>query len=167
MIMALDLVFRNSGKNSQFDEEFFRTLLKHALEVVSALHPTNYDLQTNYDISVNLVDEEKIKELNKRYRGEDKPTNVLSFPLEIPREQEFRRPEQAKRIEGLPIDLGDIFLCLSIAKKEALEENKAVVKHVSWMTVHGFLHLLGYDHERSEKDAQEMSALEEKILTNG
>ncbi|OGN00123.1 MAG: rRNA maturation RNase YbeY [Candidatus Yanofskybacteria bacterium RIFCSPHIGHO2_01_FULL_41_27] len=105
------------------------------------------------EISVNLTGETKIKNLNKKYRNKNTATNVLSFPLST---------DVLKKYGILP--LGDIFICLPVAKKEADGENISVENKLAWLTVHGFLHLLGYDHETTAKDAQAMLDLERKIL---
>lgn len=98
---------------------------------------------SNLELSVNLVEENRIQELNKQYRDKDKPTDVLSFPLG----------------DGN----GDIFICLSIAKNEAKSENINVEDKLAQLVVHGFLHLQGYDHQTDEEE-KEMTKLERKIL---
>lgn len=109
------------------------------------------------EVSVRIVDADESRVLNREYRGQDKPTNVLSFP--------------AGRIAGLPdnvpVQLGDIVICASVVSNEASEQDKTVADHWAHMIVHGTLHLLGYDHE-SDAEAAEMEALEKRILaTNG
>ena len=107
----------------------------------------------NVEVSLGLVEETKIKELNSKYRQKNEVTDVLSFPLEETR---------LKKYDILP--LGDIFICLPFAVKEAERRGISLKKELAWLTVHGFLHLLGYDHEKSIIDDKKMFNLENKIL---
>lgn len=143
--MKIILTLKNHAAGGKFGKIFFQNLLKKAATVAK--------INENFEIGINLVGQTRIRELNKKYRGKNKATNVLSFPLDA---------EFFKKTGVRP--LGDIFICLPIAKKEAKEENISVEKKLAWLTVHGFLHLLGYDHEKSEKDAKKMFVLEKKIL---
>lgn len=102
------------------------------------------------EISLRIVDEIEIQQLNKHYRGKDKPTNVLSFPAEFP-------PEL-----GLNL-LGDIVICAEVVKREAAEQEKTIAAHWAHMVIHGALHLQGYDHIEDE-EAERMEAHETEIL---
>jgi probable rRNA maturation factor len=93
-----------------------------------------------------------VQELNAQWRGKDRPTNVLSFPSKV------QRPG-----EVLPPVLGDIILAFQTVEHEALHEKKPFENHVSHLVLHGFLHLLGYDHETGE-DAEFMENIETRIL---
>ena len=104
------------------------------------------------EITLRLVEAAEIQDLNKRYRGKDKPTNVLSFPADVP-------PEVALE---LPF-LGDIILCVSVINEEAEEQKKPVLAHWAHMVVHGILHLLHYDHMH-DHDAKIMEEKEISIL---
>jgi probable rRNA maturation factor len=104
-----------------------------------------------FEVSVMLTDDAHIQELNRTWRGKDKPTNVLSFPA----------PEQPGA-EG-PRHLGDIALAYETLVRESEEESKALADHFAHLIVHGILHLLGYDHE-DEAEAEIMEALEVKAL---
>lgn len=97
------------------------------------------------EVSVVLTDDIEIQRLNKNFRHKDKPTNVLSFPSE---EKE---------------ELGDVILAYETVQKEALEMKILPSHHTLHLITHGFLHLLGYDHEKDE-DAQKMENLEIRIL---
>lgn len=103
------------------------------------------------EVSVYVVDDEEGQELNLRYRGKDKPTNVLSFPADLPAEL------------NLPL-LGDLVVCAPVVAREALEQGKTEEAHWAHMLVHGTLHLLGYDHIDPE-DAETMESLETGIMT--
>ena len=102
------------------------------------------------DISLCVVDEDQMAELNSRYRGKSGATNVLSFPAELP--------------ANLPLELlGDILLCAPVIEREADEQGKSADAHWAHMLVHGTLHLLGYNHEQDE-DAAQMEQREMEIL---
>ncbi|GLX79950.1 endoribonuclease YbeY [Thalassotalea insulae] len=106
----------------------------------------------SFEITIRVVGPEESQSLNQQYRGKDKPTNVLSFPFEVP--------------EGLELDLlGDLVICADIVEQEAQQQNKPLLNHWAHMVIHGCLHLLGYDHI-SDEDADEMEALEIKLLAN-
>lgn len=106
------------------------------------------------DLSIRIVGEEEGRSLNRHYRGKDYATNVLSFPAELPE----GLPEGVR----LPL-LGDLVICAPVVAREAAEQGKRVNDHYAHLTVHGTLHLLGWDHE-DEADAEAMEALERGIL---
>ena len=108
------------------------------------------------EISVRIVDEDEIAELNQAYRNKNGTTNVLSFPFESPP----GLPNDAATISEL---LGDIIICAPIVSKEAIEQDKTHKSHWAHMVVHGTLHLLGYDHQ-SDQQAHEMESLEQRLL---
>ena len=156
----LDLVFRNEtlsdgqANDNAFNEAFFASILEKAIEVMELA-------EKSVEVSVNLVDEKRIQELNKKYRNKDQVTDVLSFPLD---------EEHMSRYNI--IALGDIFICLSFAKDKSIREGIALGKNLAWMTVHGFLHLMGYDHPDDSvgtptlrRRGEEMEALEDKIIS--
>jgi len=145
----MQLIFRNLTAEKKFNSKFFEKFLITAEKEIKLKNK-------NTGISINLVGESRIRGLNKKYRNKDKATDVLSFPL-----SEKPIIHNSKFIIH---DLGDIFICLSIAKKQAKSENINIEKKLARLTVHGFLHLLGYDHEKSEKDAEKMFSLEDKFL---
>jgi probable rRNA maturation factor len=107
------------------------------------------------ELAVMLTDDSGIRTLNSNWRGIDKPTNVLSFPA--------LQPTAARRPEDAPRMLGDIAIAYQTMRKEADDEGKPFDHHLSHLAVHGFLHLIGYDHERDDQ-AEAMEALEREIL---
>ena len=113
------------------------------------------DTQSDCEIGIACVDNEESHKLNLEYRKKDKPTNVLSFPSDLP-------DEMAAVLDVFPI--GDLVICIPVVLREANEQQKAPLTHFTHMLVHGTLHLMGYDHETSEADAEEMEALEIEIL---
>jgi len=100
------------------------------------------------EISVTFCDDAEIRALNARWRGKDQPTNVLSFPT-------------PGALETKPL-LGDVIVAYETVAREAAEQGKALRDHVAHMVAHGFLHLIGYDHEIAA-EAEGMEALERKI----
>ena len=112
------------------------------------------DARRQSDVSVRVVDEDESRTLNKQYRKQDKPTNVLAFPASL---------------VGLPDDerdlLGDLVICGPLVEQEAAEQGKSAAGHWGHLLVHGMLHLLGYDHETLGQ-ADEMESMEKRILAN-
>ena len=107
------------------------------------------------ELAVMLTDDGGIRTLNKNWRGLDKPTNVLSFPaLQLTTE---RSSQDAPRM------LGDIAIAYETTRREADDEQKRFDHHLSHLAIHGFLHLIGYDHEK-DQDAETMETLEREIL---
>ena len=117
-------------------------------------------IRWNYEseVSVLLTDEEYSRQLNHVYRGKDSATNVLSFPAFTVEELHVLAKQQNSLI------LGDIVLSLETVLKESKEQKKPFLNHLMHLTVHGTLHLLGYDHQL-ENQAEEMEALEVNILS--
>lgn len=108
------------------------------------------------EISLLFTDDEEIRALNRQYRGKDKPTDVLSFP------QPPLPPPLVKG--GVMGGLGDVVISLETAKRQAKERGHSFEKEMFILLVHGILHLIGYDHERSKKEAVEMRKMEKEIL---
>jgi probable rRNA maturation factor len=114
--------------------------------VDAALEGFNQDTE----IVVRIVDEQESAELNEQYRHKSGPTNILSFPVEVP--------------EGIELNLlGDLVICAPVLEKEALEQHKTLSDHWAHIIVHGVLHLLGYDH-LDDEEAELMENKEIAIL---
>lgn len=128
-----------------------RAYLKKVIETTLR----HIDTQSDCEIGIACVDNDESHKLNLEYRGKDKPTNVLSFPSDLP-------DEMAQVLDTFPI--GDLVICIPVVLQEAIEQDKTPIEHFTHMLVHGTLHLMGYDHETSEEDAEEMEALEIDIL---
>ncbi|MBI1981162.1 MAG: rRNA maturation RNase YbeY [Methylocystis sp.] len=107
-------------------------------------------LAPNCEVSVTFCDDEAIRALNAKWRGKDQPTNVLSFPT-------------PGALERKPL-LGDVIVAYETVAREAAEQGKLLRAHAAHMVAHGFLHLIGYDHETAAA-AERMEALERKIAT--
>lgn len=128
------------------------TIVHRAIETAASM----VDADTaDAEVAVMLTDDAGIRTLNKNWRGIDKPTNVLSFPA--------LQPERVREDDDVPRMLGDIAIAYETTRKEADTEHKLFEHHLSHLAVHGFLHLIGYDHENDD-DAEIMEGLERDIL---
>lgn len=116
--------------------------------IAAALQSQNLE---EAEVSLYIVDEAESQELNNQYRGKNRPTNVLSFPADIPEEV------------GIPL-LGDLVVCAPVVEREAQEQGKTLDAHWAHMLVHGSLHLLGFDHIE-DAEAETMEQLETEIIT--
>ncbi len=118
--IEVQTIFESAG---QPDQQHIQLWVDAALD--------GYDQDT--EIVVRIVDEQESAELNEQYRHKSGPTNILSFPVDLP--------------EGIELDLlGDLVICAPVLEKEALEQGKLLAHHWAHIIVHGVLHLLGYDH---------------------
>lgn len=106
------------------------------------------------DLALRIVGEDEGRALNRHYRGKDYATNVLSFPAE--------RPPGLPKNARFPL-LGDLVICAPVVAREATEQGKPLPAHYAHLTVHGALHLLGWDHD-NDADAHAMEQLEREIL---
>ena len=149
--MTIELDIQHACTNNIPTNEQFQLWVNSALQIVPVeSQAAQTDEQPNYELTIRLVDTAESQQLNHQYRDKDKPTNVLSFPFEVP--------------EGIELDLlGDIVICADIVEQEASEQHKALEQHWAHMVIHGCLHLLGYDHI-SDNEALTMEAIEIKLL---
>ena len=147
--MKLNLSLQQDYQSSELVLK--RTYIKKVIE--TTLRFINVD--QNCEIGIACVDNDESHKLNLEYRQKDKPTNVLSFPSDVPE-------EVLAMLDALPI--GDLVICIPVVLQEAIDQNKTPIEHFTHMLVHGTLHLMGYDHETSDEDAEEMEALEIEIL---
>ncbi|ACA17586.1 protein of unknown function UPF0054 [Methylobacterium sp. 4-46] len=121
--------------------------VRRAVEAALAILPPAEAVE----VSVLLTDDEAVQELNRTWRGKDKPTNVLSFPA-------------GHAHGGAPRPLGDVVLAYDTMLRESGEQSKPLGHHLAHLLVHGTLHLLGQDHETGEAEAEAMEALEAAAL---
>lgn len=118
-------------------------------------------LKRDFEVSLAIIGEAKMRKMNKFWRGKNRVTDVLSFPF---REEKSSKTDGSGGPAEIKPILGEIFICLPYAKKEAKRRNIPLEKELETLFVHGALHLLGYDHERSEKEEKEFFEWQEKIL---
>lgn len=108
------------------------------------------DTSRDNEVVIRIVDEQESQALNEQYRHKQGPTNILSFPIDVP--------------DGIELDLlGDLVICAPVVAKEAKEQQKALMDHWAHIVIHGVLHLLGYDHI-DDDDADEMESKEVALL---
>lgn len=131
-------------------EEELEALARRA--VAAAIAETGAKSPTGTELSLVFSDDAHVQMLNAEWRGKDKPTNVLSFPA-------FPTEPGAP----LPPMMGDIILAAETVDREAALEGKPLEHHITHLVVHGFLHLMGYDHE-ADAEAEEMEGLERRAL---
>ena len=143
----IDVVLHNRTHTRAYSEAFFRRVAVAAepyLKVPAGL---------TAEIGISLIGSARMRALNRRYRGHDKSTDVLSFPLSTP------------PIKGYTaISLGDMFISPADVAVKATENGRSAREQMAWTVVHGLLHLAGHDHERGPAAAKTMYALEKKIL---
>ncbi|WP_239772646.1 rRNA maturation RNase YbeY [Mammaliicoccus sp. I-M36] len=128
---------------------------KNQIESLLTFAAKKENITQEAELSISFVDEEEIQAINRDYRDKDKVTDVISFSLE----------EDEPEIEGLDIPrvLGDIIICLEVAKEQADSYNHSLSRELGFLALHGFLHLLGYDH-MTEVDEKEMFSKQDEIL---
>ena len=112
----------------------------------------------NSEVSVTLCDNDYIKELNKKYRGKDSETDVLSFPL-----YDFSSEELFGNQDTVP--LGDIVISIERAKVQAKELGNTFLTEIAFLAIHSTLHLLGYDHERGAEDEEAQCSAQREIIS--
>ena len=125
--------------------------------VVASRFGALIDSKTEIEVSVRFTSDEEVRSLNASYRGKNKPTNVLSFPM-IEVDALEAAPKTGEML------LGDVVLAHGVCEAEARDKGVSMEAHASHLVVHGTLHLLGYDHETGEADAEAMEAVERKAL---
>ncbi|MDR2883805.1 MAG: rRNA maturation RNase YbeY [Deferribacteraceae bacterium] len=126
------------GNYESFNEAYFQSIIDTIAEYV--------EFEGDSELSIVLTDDESIASMNQQYRNKPEATDVLSFPME----EEFM--------------LGDIVISLDTAARQAQEAEIDIELETAFLFIHGFLHLLGYDHETSDLNATEMFDLQEEIL---
>ncbi|WP_024620432.1 rRNA maturation RNase YbeY [Metaclostridioides mangenotii] len=144
----MEIILENRQDKINLEDELLEKLNDIIIE---CLHYEGYD--DDYDVSLSFVDNKEIKELNSEFRGIDKETDVLSFPL---LDDEFD-------VELGEVSLGDIVVSLEKALDQSIEYNHSIEREVCFLVCHSMFHLLGYDHD-TEENTKEMRHKEEHIL---
>lgn len=152
--MKLRIYFENDQEKYKVSYNL-KMLLREAIETTLDFE----DFNAVCEVSVTFTDNEGIRELNKKFREIDKPTDVLSFPL-----LDFDGDCEEPPIDELISNLGDIVISLERAKEQADEFGHSFKREVAFLTVHSMLHLLGYDHELGEEEDKEMRARQSEIM---
>jgi probable rRNA maturation factor len=128
-----------------------------AAAIAESAFPQLNESSRHVELSVRLAGDEEVRALNAHWRGKDKPTNVLSFPM-----AEAYELDQSDE-DGPAIMLGDLILARGVCEREAEDKGIAIEQHATHLLVHGTLHLLGYDHQ-ADADAADMEAREVRAL---
>jgi len=144
-VPAVDIIVESPLWAAEIDAE--QTVRRAIAQAAAATDAS----RAGTEIAVALTDDASVRALNRQWRGIDTPTNVLSFPSAAPAHA------------GSLVHLGDIAIAYETTAREAKAEDKPIAHHLAHLAVHGFLHLLGYDHE-SEPEAETMEQLERAIL---
>jgi probable rRNA maturation factor len=139
----------------------WRTLAEKAVQsaVASSRHSALIESDLSVEVSVKFTNDDEVKALNAAYRNKNRPTNVLSFPM-----FEAELLEPLAMADGGEVLLGDVVLAKGVCASEAADKGVPVEEHAAHLVVHGTLHLLGYDHEASDDDAEMMEAVERKAM---
>lgn len=138
------------------DREFLDKQVKKIIVDLLQTAAEMEELDDECELSLSFVDNETIHQLNREYRGVDRPTDVISFALEEGEEMEITGVD-------LPRVLGDIIISVPKAREQANDYGHSFLRELGFLAVHGFLHLLGYDHI-TEEDEKEMFRRQEEIL---
>ena len=145
--MNIDFVFDTEVDNFETNyEQDFIAIIEQALKTLG--------IEDDVEVSCVLVDDERIHEINREYRHIDRSTDVISFAME---------DNDQFYVEGMPRTLGDIFISVDHAKKQAEEYGHSLRREMCFLFTHGILHLLGYDHMTDEQE-KEMFGLQDEIL---
>jgi probable rRNA maturation factor len=154
--IALDVAVDDAGWRKEIADP--APLLRRAARRAIAASQRGRRHPAAFSIGVALIADAAMRRLNRRYRGKDKPTNVLSFMAEpriaVPGRGGKPRPHR---------ELGDIAIALGVVRREAKAQGKSVKDHLAHLMVHAVLHLLGYDHE-DDAEADRMEAVERRAL---
>ncbi|RUM59693.1 MAG: rRNA maturation RNase YbeY [Persephonella sp.] len=130
-----------------YDRDITKKFVKEITKKI--LEELNLD---KVEVSITLTDNDKIRELNKNWRNKDKETDVLSFPI------------NEKPLRYRYTVLGDVIISIPFAKRQAEEIGYSYKEEILRLLIHGILHLLGYDHEKDEKEAEIMFSLQDRIF---
>ena len=144
------------------DQDKFKISYEQKILVRRAVEATlDYEgYKNNAEVSVTFTDNEKIQKINNEFRGIDKPTDVLSFPL-----TDYESAD-VPFVDELDGSLGDIVISLERAKEQAEEFGHSFDREIAFLTVHSMLHLLGYDHVNNEEEELDMRRRQSDVLTN-
>jgi probable rRNA maturation factor len=162
MMLEIALDADEEWDSSSFSEQLVRKAAEAA--IAESAFPELADSDRTVEISVTLTGDDQVRALNQHWRGKDKPTNVLSFPMAD--ETDFRRAN----VSDQELLLGDIILARGVCEAEAGDKGVSVESHATHLIVHGTLHLLGYDHhgdgEAADMEEREVRALARLGIAN-
>lgn len=137
------LITNETNEKIEMDDKL-KSVIKTVLETEG--------LSSAYEVSITFVDKDEIHQLNKEFRNVDRPTDVLSFPMDT----DFI-------VEGVDAMLGDIVICMDVAKEQANDLGHSLDREIMYLTCHSTLHLLGYDH-MTDDEKREMRSREKEVM---
>jgi probable rRNA maturation factor len=158
--MSLEIVWDNEQEEYEIKDDLI-ALLESILQKAGEAEGIDQG-----EVALTFVDNTRIHELNLEYRGIDRPTDVLSFAMNESGEDELDiiyEVEEGEALEDVPDVLGDIIISVTRAQEQAEEYGHSLERELGFLFVHGFLHLLGYDHQDEASEAEMMSK-QEKVL---
>ncbi len=155
MIYGKRMIYFNNDQDKLPVTYKLKMLVRRAIDATLSFE----GFENDCEVSVTFTDNERIHLLNEQYRGVDRPTDVLSFPL-----TDFSGESEEPAIDAPRVSLGDIVISLEKASEQAAEFGHSFDRETAFLTVHSMLHLLGYDHETGEEDEQEMRARQTAIM---
>lgn len=155
MIYGTRMIYFNNDQDKLPVTYKLKMLLRRAMDATLSFE----GFENDCEVSITFTDNEHIHLLNEQYRGVDRPTDVLSFPL-----TDFSGDTDEPAIDAPMISLGDIVISLEKAAEQANEYGHSFERETAFLTVHSMLHLLGYDHETSEADELDMRARQTAIM---
>lgn len=162
----METEIRNSQRRIRISRRKVENILKQAAGHLSNKYPRRFGILENCEVSVLLINDRAMRVLNRQYRGKDKTTDVLSFPQL--RYSAKRKALSARYYNAINAQrttpLGDIVINLHKAERQAKEYGVTFYREVERLLIHGLLHLIGYDHEKSGYEARKMRKLEEELL---
>lgn len=162
--MGLQLAWSNEQDKMEIGQELI-DLLDRLLQIAGQLEGI-----TDGEVALTFVDDEAIHELNRDYRGIDRPTDVLSFAMNEALEEEpeiVYELEEDEELDDLTDVLGDIIISVDRAKAQSEDYGHSLEREIGFLFVHGFLHLLGYDHQDAPSEAEMMGKQEAALAKVG
>ncbi|OKP69535.1 metalloprotease [Paenibacillus sp. P3E] len=162
--MSLAIVWNNEQEEHLISDELI-TLLENILQKAGQMEGIDEG-----EVDLTFVNNERIHELNMEYRGIDRPTDVLSFAMNETGEDEpeiIYVSQDNGEGDDVPYVLGDIIISVTRAQEQALEYGHSLERELGFLFVHGFLHLLGYDHQDEASEAEMMSKQEQVLVQVG
>lgn len=151
--MNLNITFENAQEEFEISKNINELLISAATETL-----ISEEIDFDCAISLTYTNNIGIREINREYRNKDSATDVLSFPM-----FDFQT-EEIYALDGMPVELGDIVISLERAKEQSEEFGHSFEREVAFLCVHSTLHLLGYDHERSEEEDKIMREKQRMIM---
>ncbi|MGZ7442456.1 rRNA maturation RNase YbeY [Paenibacillus sp. TH7-28] len=162
--MGLQLAWSNEQDKMEISEDLI-DLLDRALQIAGEAEGI-----TEGEVALTFVDDAAIHELNRDYRGIDRPTDVLSFAMNESLDEELEivyELEEDEELDDLADVLGDIIISVEKAKAQSEEYGHSIEREIGFLFIHGFLHLLGYDHQNAASEAEMMGKQEAALAKVG